>query len=76
MSSMHIDTVDQRTAFEPGAEIEVYLDWDLDEPAEAEGATAAASGRISGVEIKTRPNVTSSDDVLTRSSYLRSGKLA
>lgn len=35
MSSMHIDTTGQQTAFEPGAEIEVYLEWDLDEPAEA-----------------------------------------
>jgi hypothetical protein len=35
MSSLHIDTAEQRTAFEPGAEIEVYLEWDLDEPAEA-----------------------------------------
>ena len=35
MSSMHIDTAGQQTAFEPGAEIEVYLEWDLDEPADA-----------------------------------------
>ena len=35
MSNLHIDTAEQQTAFEPGAEIEVYLEWDLDEPAEA-----------------------------------------
>jgi hypothetical protein len=52
------------------------LDAAVDPSTEAEGATAAAWGRITVADIETRPNATSSDDVLTRSSYLRSEKLA
>ncbi len=35
MSRIAIETPDGRMNFEPGSEVEVYLDWDLDQEAEA-----------------------------------------
>lgn len=35
MSTLSVETADRRTAFQPGDEIDVDLQWDLDEPPQA-----------------------------------------